>query len=253
MCYDRCSDEELERFAKARHVESTPKRVRGPDGKFIQSSRVGKIEALEARDDEPEFHRFLDLPAELRGRIYDFYDAGFSKVLRLPTKPTLARTCRLLRQEYLPIFYSSHVFEINIVRYLRDMSKPQGFQEDSHSQLFLMHLSSEDAGHITKLTIVVKEALGFPRDTDNDEWTLCKCNIELHRNGSDYNMVVVGHRDPSTRYTRWQMAPNFKKQLRGVEREVRKTLDNVQISDGRKRFKLRDIHALRGAVQAGFE
>nr|OQO23173.1 hypothetical protein B0A51_07329 [Rachicladosporium sp. CCFEE 5018]OQO30991.1 hypothetical protein B0A51_01230 [Rachicladosporium sp. CCFEE 5018] len=71
------------------------------------------IRRLHATDDSAVFNRLRDLPSELRSIIYDLYCSGFpEQELHAPTQPPLARVCRQLRQEVLPVFYSQCTFRI---------------------------------------------------------------------------------------------------------------------------------------------
>ena len=71
------------------------------------------MNTLEQADEGTTFHHFLDLPAELRSHVYAHY---FSSLPRLeqPVQPPISRVSRLVRQESLPIFYSTCTFVLNM-------------------------------------------------------------------------------------------------------------------------------------------
>lgn len=111
------------------------------------SNKVHLIETLEKADDERTFHKFLDLPAELRVRIYDYHLDTFRNLIdsKLPPapfdfraywdksssvaraqrevdrthdlplgmpQPSITKVCQLVRQESLPRFYLVHRMRI---------------------------------------------------------------------------------------------------------------------------------------------
>ncbi|KAK5138325.1 hypothetical protein LTR08_003386 [Meristemomyces frigidus] len=94
-CYDGCTMDELVKFATDRGVLLSGK----PTTKAI-------AEALKHEDTQRTFDRFNDLSAELRVRVYSFHMAGVPQMLLSPTQPPIARTCKLVRSESLPVFYS---------------------------------------------------------------------------------------------------------------------------------------------------
>lgn len=77
-----------------------------------RNSRNQLVAVLKADDDSKVFSKFLDLPPELRERIYEFYIAGFPRMLEFPSQPTLARTSKLMRKEVLPVFYKQATFRL---------------------------------------------------------------------------------------------------------------------------------------------
>ena len=70
------------------------------------------MEILEEADENMGFERLLDLPPELRVLIYGFYFDSLPK-LREPVQPPLSQVSRLLRQESLPVFYSTCTFKLS--------------------------------------------------------------------------------------------------------------------------------------------
>lgn len=57
---------------------------------------------------------FLDLAAELRNTIYDLVLVvdGVIDPIKEQRQPTITRTCRQVREESLPLYYSSNTFEL---------------------------------------------------------------------------------------------------------------------------------------------
>lgn len=104
------------------------------------------IDKLEAADESRQFTRLMDLPAELRNRVYYYYVHGF-RTMRLdaPAQPPLSKISRTVRQEVLPIFYRECTFEIPSLR--RDGC----FHIEHPTLLFLNVLPAEYIAHIVKL------------------------------------------------------------------------------------------------------
>ncbi|KAK6417943.1 hypothetical protein LTR95_017267 [Oleoguttula sp. CCFEE 5521] len=102
--YSRCSMTELEIFVQQRGIT----RKRWPSAAKLSAQ-------LEAADDAHEFVRLLELSSEVRLGIYKYYCSHFSHMgLCQPTPPPRADTCRQLRQEVLPVFYSQCIFQIHL-------------------------------------------------------------------------------------------------------------------------------------------
>ena len=100
--YFTCTDEELQKFVVDRGMQDTARRT---------PNRKGLIKKLLNADKNPSFTLCLDLPAELRNQVYDFYTESLTtEPVHCPIDPPLARASRLLRAESLPIFYKTCTF-----------------------------------------------------------------------------------------------------------------------------------------------
>ena len=195
------------------------------------------IGLLEKGDDDYTFERFLDLPPELRVRVSEFYVAEFAETLKHPTRPPLARTCRLLRQEVSPIFYGNCEFEIHLKQ---DRRRPNKFAEDSMTRLFLLHLDAVDVASIRKLKVVVLRA--NPRFIPTMA-TSIPFHIELERSAGQVKVEIeAGDRDR----IRWLTSQT---QIR-MANEILRQMEGLWIVNGRRQLTLHDIHALRGAVES---
>lgn len=109
LSYVDCTNNELRDFIRSRGVDKQS--IRGKLGQ-----REELLRALEYQDYHPKFEKFTSLPSELRTQIYEYYFAGFQKRAHAPQQPPLTLTCRLIRDEALPLFYSSCTFEFNILQ-----------------------------------------------------------------------------------------------------------------------------------------
>lgn len=74
----------------------------------IHRTKFDMVAALEKADKNPQFHRFLDLSAELRNAVYKFAiaDADPKNKPRVrPETPAISRVNHQLRDETLPLFF----------------------------------------------------------------------------------------------------------------------------------------------------
>ena len=79
-----------------------------------RGSRAELIAKLECADYSRRFERFMNLPPELRTRVYDYYFAYFDKPLHTPVQPPLTLVCSQIRKEALPLFYATCTFDLNL-------------------------------------------------------------------------------------------------------------------------------------------
>ena len=140
LSYDACSIDELRRFVEARSL---------PLPKQFFQSKADFINALELDDDEGCFPKFTDLPAELRVRIYAMV-FGKVQVIRVPRQPPLSQVSRQLRQEVLPIFFSTCTFTFRIC-VERVNREPKYFIPNGFTAFFEMR--DEYVGSVKKLMI----------------------------------------------------------------------------------------------------
>lgn len=115
LSYGNCSGPELKVFADARGIEYPQDRKR---------MKKEMVRALERADDDARFIRIMDLPAELRVRIYEYYclDLGHwfgfgpGYVPLEHAQPPLTMVCRLMREESLKVFYDTCVLLVDFER-----------------------------------------------------------------------------------------------------------------------------------------
>ncbi|KAK3722723.1 hypothetical protein LTR37_002294 [Vermiconidia calcicola] len=181
------------------------------------------VVTLEDADDQPKFHRFMDLPAELRSRIYDYYTASFPQVLRMPTQPPLARVSRQMRQEVLPVFYSRQTFTITyhqIATYQLKLS--------ADSSLFLHNLAPRQISNVRRLQISLRD----PRSKEEADF---RCIIDLRRSAT--SAITVKASSGS--------------EMKAVLKKLEDLIGGLGTKGGRKAFQMRDVHNLRRAVETG--
>lgn len=108
------------------------------------------------RQDKPNAFRFLDLPTEIRNRIYEYVEACAPLQgpilpsicqhhnVRLAVQPKVTKVSRQLRNEAIPIFYASNKFEVHIHRcdfqFFFDWMDKIGFDNRKHLRNVSVHL-----------------------------------------------------------------------------------------------------------------
>jgi hypothetical protein len=93
--YTPCDEVELRSFCIGR-------RLIKPDYPFHSWYHFARM--LSVADAHETFEKLLELPRELRCRIYELYFRSFD-VLDQPVQPPISQVSRLLRTETLPVFY----------------------------------------------------------------------------------------------------------------------------------------------------
>lgn len=98
LSYDQYSTEKLREFCHARAL---------PTPKAARTFKLARI--LEEADDTATFPRFLELPAELRTKIYELHFSDYDEITFPHRQPPLTLVPRI-RAEALPIFYGRVAF-----------------------------------------------------------------------------------------------------------------------------------------------
>lgn len=103
------------------------------------------LKSLFKADEERKFDKLLDLPPELRNRIYQYHFASFYQPIYAAEQPPISKISRQLRKETLGLFYSSCTF-----RFAMEAIRPRGrrFKMDAVSMRQLMFLRCTPAEHL---------------------------------------------------------------------------------------------------------
>ena len=115
---------------------------------------------LEQYDDEHNtFHRFLDLPPELRERIYTEYFNTYNEDDNPKCQPPISCTSRIVPREALPLFYECCLFSIRAATGIRKELKPIGDGQNiidvvsSRSAAFMKSISAHNLGRLRWLRL----------------------------------------------------------------------------------------------------
>lgn len=154
LSYDLYSFEQLRQFAEDRGI-------------WVVSSSNKKdvVQFLERADDSLKFDKILELPAELRNRIYTAYYEALGVLPQKFTQPPLCTVSRQIRSEALPLFYATATFQIRFVHtYTGPRSDPRppfdgnGFSVTrltTHTQALSAGLTDAKLAQIKRVAIVL--------------------------------------------------------------------------------------------------
>lgn len=243
ICFDRYTDAEL--WARGLQYRREHNVVRNRDNTISHAARVRLIKFLEEQDDAKyTFKRFLDIPPELRNRVYEFYIADFPSSLKLPTKPPLSRTCRLLRQEVLPVFYANFEFEICLTQHSRNYLR---FLEEHTTQLFLLNLAPTDVACIKKLKLLLNRAKPAGAHEAFEEMQI-SYSIDLGLNRCEFEVTPSRQDNHGHRRHPWRSVETMSR----LAESIQELLKGLEGSNGKGSFRVEDIHRLRRLVEREF-
>lgn len=202
--------------------------------KTTAPGRRQMINMLKDADDDPSFHKFTQLPAELQTYICELY-MDFESPLQTPTHPPLTRTCQHLRQMSLPIFFRSQRFRLLYVedysgkKFLDRTKDLTGicFKLDPTSRSWLGSLSPNDIADVKSLSL---RCHYFDIDDVAIDW-------DKSPNGFT---VAVGYNEHS-------IMTDADRQV--FKEEISRVLNNVEWAESGRRFSSKDIYALRTALE----
>ena len=184
------------------------------------------MEALEQADKTLAFHRFVELPPELRVRVYEYYVAAFPARISNPTQPPVTRANRLLREECLPIFYTNARFAITMT----GVGGRSRFNEDALN--FMACLTAADCSLIRKLSFELSSVFVV-------RVTLCQ--------DVSGNEVNVSERDYPSSLT----AEARKPKVRTIKNEAESVLQTIVRREEKVMLNMDDIYAIRAAIERG--
>lgn len=151
---EKCSATELRTFATRRGILNKSELRKPP--------RVVNLAArLEKADDCETFSRFLDLPAELRLRIYGLHFHGFDSdvnALLAPYPAPMTEVNSQLRSESLPVHYSICTFGFDVAQirrplYLGDIYYDNRGRSRTSMQKFIHKAPAEQTAMLRKMKI----------------------------------------------------------------------------------------------------
>ena len=120
-----------------------------------------KAQLEQADDEHNAFHRFLDLPPELRERVYTQFFNSYIDDDNPKCQPPISYASRTVRQEALPVFYGCCWFSIRascgISRELKPITDGQRIADvlSPNSAAFMKSISALELGRIRSLRLNV--------------------------------------------------------------------------------------------------
>ncbi|KXS98980.1 hypothetical protein AC578_4994 [Pseudocercospora eumusae] len=209
-CYEKCTVKELRKFATDRAAHEKP----------TKAGRAALTDALLTADESISFHRFMDLPPELRNNIYELYFADFC-ALRTPSQPPIARTSHQVRDEALSTFYACCKFEITLVD-----NADGHFIFSAHSMSFLNGLRVTDVGWLSNLCFELT-----PRD-----------QIKLVKNKDDKYTIAL-----EERVSLW--GDGLPSRYPGAQKRLDDYFQDQKLSTGEKKLELGHIWKIRNILE----
>lgn len=159
--YHSSTNDELRKFIKHRKIDASAV----IKGKTI-GTRNELVKLLESADSRRTFPKFLDLPPELRNRIYELHFSDM-RTAYAPTQPPITRSSRLLRQESLGLFYATCRFTAVVQKSSRNTwtrelhtEHPLRLRFASHFLLWMKSTPANYTGNITKIELRMLTRVG---------------------------------------------------------------------------------------------
>lgn len=147
--YESCSLDELLRFMKDRHI---PELYTGD-----HLTKAIAVIVLGRADEEAQYTLFLDLPAELRLRIYEIHlqDVA-SNVSASVHQPPVTLVSRSLRSESLPVFYAGTCLKVASAFRRDSLFRPSATVLQKSDTTRLSHIYNKYLKHIKRVHFQVK-------------------------------------------------------------------------------------------------
>lgn len=198
-CY-RCSNKELRELISIRKKEQQSTNRKDLEVYKMYLKRKSKwdlIKTLERLNSCRPFHRFFDLPSELRNAIYELYIDSYGKPSVIaPITPPLALASKRAKRESLQIFYAICTFDIQWyeTRWFRGTDTHANPPKSSNLDL----VDAEDLRKIRNLRFCIHKyrdltIFRLRLSSDHRSFTLRKQRyMESRRRNGRYTCVVLG-------------------------------------------------------------
>ena len=156
----------------------------------------------------------------------------------------MARPCRLIRNEVLPLFYSNCIFQIDfkILKPSLGYNHP-GVRLSDETYIFLSTLAKGSVGDLRKLRFRFFDVMG-----GNVFWESHKIDLDFSSGSTCYSIFATNERE----------AQAYNGNLGGgrmgfIEKEMSEVLEDISERTGTETRKLRfvDFYAFRKAVEDG--
>ncbi|RMZ33217.1 hypothetical protein D0859_02681 [Hortaea werneckii] len=232
MSYHNCSSDELRRLIRARKIETSLLGLKLPKSELV--------DILQSEDQRPKFHRFQELPPELRNRIYEYHFASFHQPICAPSQPPITKVSSLLRRETLQLFYHSCVFEVHLRLRMENERWSKFYRRlrlslRNRELLFLRCTEARNLGCIKRLNIVASTM--FPESTE----------VRLHSDQGEVASVVTTSFPPGTGATYQARVLEHTKR---ADVEIRRFLDEVVANrQGSRGLQFDNVLMIRNALE----
>lgn len=229
--YETCHSEDLKTFVQQRHLTAADEQ-----GVLRLDTKRKLVTLLEQVDEDTTFPRLLELPAELRDRIYELHITDIvTNVDGASNQPPLTLVCRQLRNETLPIFYNKSTFILFVD--IRPSGKPVFSTCTRH---LLANLSSSNISEITKLYVycatLEPQMLSEPALAG-----VMRAFIQVYHHSHQYTLseFKVGVMDLGEDSRREKLA------VTSIEEKLRAVLNGIVVRPRAKKLEREDFERLR--------
>lgn len=233
VCYDSCSLVELTNFARDRGVD-----LRGA------TAKKAIIVALNRADNAQTFDGFMQLPPELRNRIYDYYLLHFAPHQTLPTMPPLARTCKQLKLEVYPLFLATKTVGFIFERESLSMTKNSPRIRPTPMSDLFFNYAKESFCEIRSFSIEARR--WWRRSAGGEDYkAFCYIKIELDQSGTSFQITTSNDLDCAD--------PERTAKRKMLRKAFSKIMEDVAKRDTTQKLKVVDIYNLRKAMETVFK
>lgn len=212
LSYNGCQPRELVAFCAQRHIQIPG----GPKAKKAQL-----MQCLHEADEQLSFPRFMEMPPEVRILVYVAYYSSLGRIFH-PTQPPLSEVSRLIRQESLPLFYTTSKFLLHGVNIFGDpyygRKKGKFFHEIGIANLGLIR------------NLAINYFAHCQCSYEMVEWT--EGQIQYFRSGKYPDVEYHAVNDPSD-----------------VARRVSNYIQNVEGKPGGRRLRTEDIEEVERQIR----
>lgn len=243
--YYACTLDELKEMVKVRGIEANVSNVNNCD-----EWDLGRV--LEATESLREFHRFQDLPVELRKYIYELYvDAFQNHQLYMPTSPPIARTSRRLRQESMQVLCDKCSFDIRMIETKANDKAGTILRMELQTMSFLSNLGMHFLPMIRNLRLCLQRdkpySVPIERHLSFSRREMTTFSIHLPHKQAGLKVEA----EACDGFWTQRPAPHPPEQMALFERAIRSVLKDMESrgSPDSISFRMNDIYALRDAIQ----
>ena len=251
MSYVPYSNDELRDIISARGIDPS-KLVFGPGA----GTRGELVEFLDKADQQPRFHRFLDLPAEIRNRIYTMHIYSFDEPEVTPSQPPITLTNRQIRSETIEMFYRSLKLPVEFHRRPRSMLTFSG--ETTIPRVLPNHIRAffqcTPPGNIAlirrfRFHVTSEREANAKRAGRYDGMTWFE--IDLPASPADDAAAKAQVRFPQGPWEPSVSAPRILDGAQVVREEMAAAVDVLGVDEGRNVLDLEMVLALRRVMEMG--
>lgn len=236
LIYENCLVRELKGFIQARGLKL-------PKGSRVKKEHL--VAVLEQADEDPKFHKFRDLPAELRNNIYGKYFDALPSLPLQPYQPPLTLVPSL-RAESLPFFWDNCTFTFDFHITTR---RRRGFLFNENTTI----ISDITTAHVDRL---YKRDFARIRRIKLRLWDFKQVwNHKLKVYETTASSVADWYADLYAseglhRKHRWSTSNQFFSSLNLVDGVLVKFLDEIRARPSEERFNKRDLDDFRRVLNS---